>query len=45
MSKIKRISVQSYTYTLDDFGPNISTYTKGVSIEIPKFVVTVRRSL
>ena len=41
MSIIKRISVQSYTYTLADFGPNISTYTQGVSIEIPKFVVTI----
>ena len=41
MSIIKRISVQSYTYTLDDFGPSISTYTQGVSIEIPKFVVTI----
>ena len=41
MSKIRRIIVQAYTYQLDDFGPSISTYTPGVSIEISKFIVTI----
>ena len=41
MSIIRRITVQSYTYQLEDFGPTIYTYTSGVSMEVSKFVVTV----
>ena len=41
MSKIERIIVQTYAYRLDDFGPSMSTYAPGVSMDVTKFVVTV----
>ena len=41
MSIIKRITVQTYTYQLDDFGPNMAVYKKGGSLDVTKFVVTV----
>jgi len=41
VSIIKRITVQTYTYQLDDFGPNMAVYKKGGSLDVTKFVVTV----
>ncbi|MCY4531016.1 MAG: mandelate racemase [Gammaproteobacteria bacterium] len=41
MSIIKRITVQTYTYQLDDFGPTIAIYQKGGSLDLTKFVVTI----
>lgn len=41
MSIIRRITVQAYTYELDDFGPSIATYTAGVKLKVGKFVVTI----
>ena len=41
MSIIRRITVQAYTYQLEDFGPSIATYAPGVSMEVSKFIVTV----
>lgn len=41
MSNIKRITLQKYEYELEDFGPNIATYARGVSLKCAKFVVTV----
>ncbi len=41
MSTIERITVQTYEYRLEDFGPNIATYTPGVAMDVAKFVVTI----
>ena len=41
MSIIRRITVQAYSYELDDFGPSIATYTPGVKMAFSKFVVTI----
>lgn len=41
MSTISRITVQAYTYSLDDFGPAISIFKKGGSLKQSKFVVTI----
>ncbi|MFT5393095.1 MAG: hypothetical protein ACI8PT_003293, partial [Gammaproteobacteria bacterium] len=41
MSLIKRIVVQTYSYTLENFGPSLGTYTAGVGMQFSKFVVTV----
>lgn len=41
MSTIKSITVQTYAYELENFGPNISTYTPGVNLEVSKFIVTI----
>ena len=41
MSRIKRIVIQEYRYTLEDLGPAIWTYQKGGRLDVTKFVVTV----
>ena len=41
MSKIKRITVQAYTYQLDDAGPVTSTRSHDRVQELSKFVVTI----
>jgi len=41
MSTITRVSVHSYTYALENFGPNLMTYQKGGSLELTKFVAVI----
>ncbi|MBT6277098.1 MAG: mandelate racemase, partial [Chromatiales bacterium] len=41
MSRIKRIKIQEYSYRLENFGPSISTFTAGVSMDATKFIVTI----
>jgi L-alanine-DL-glutamate epimerase-like enolase superfamily enzyme len=41
MSTIKRIKIQEYAYRLDNFGPDMSTFTAGVGMDVTKFVVTI----
>lgn len=41
MSIIKRITVQAYTYELDDFGSSVMVYKKGGKLPVSKFVVSI----
>ena len=41
MSIIKRITIQQYAYRLENFGPNMATFTAGVAMDCTKFVVTI----
>ena len=41
MSRIDRISIQTYRYTLDDFGPSIAVYQPGGKLELTRFMVTI----
>ena len=41
MSRIDRISVQTYRYTLDDFGRSIAVHEPGRKLELTRFVVTI----
>ena len=41
MSIIKRIKIQEYAYRLENFGPNMATFTAGVAMDVTKFVVTI----
>ena len=41
MSKIERITLQAYTYQLDDFGRAIWIYERGGKLEVKKFVVSI----
>jgi L-alanine-DL-glutamate epimerase-like enolase superfamily enzyme len=41
MSTIKRIVTQEYRYRLENFGPDMSTFTAGVNMDVTKFIVTV----
>ncbi len=41
MSKIDRVTIQTYEYTLDDFGPGIAIYQKGGKLTLQKFLVTI----
>lgn len=41
MSLIKRITVQAYTYELDDFGASVMVFEKGNKLDVSKFVVTI----
>ena len=41
MSKIRSITLQSYAYELEDFGPSVAVYAPGVSAGFTKFVVTI----
>jgi L-alanine-DL-glutamate epimerase-like enolase superfamily enzyme len=41
MSTIKRITLQAYTYQLDNFGSSPAIYQKGGRVDMTKFVVTI----
>ncbi|MEM7019452.1 MAG: enolase C-terminal domain-like protein [Pseudomonadota bacterium] len=41
MSTIKRITVQTYRYQLDDFGPAMSIFKKGGKLNVTKFIVSI----
>lgn len=41
MSIIRRITVQSYAYELEDFGPSMAVYSPGVACSFSKFVVRI----
>lgn len=41
MSQIKRITVQTYAYELDDFGSSVMVFEKGHKVEVSKFIVTI----
>ena len=41
MSTIRRITVQTYRYELDDFGPNIGIFQKGGKLEQTRWVVSI----
>ncbi|MCZ6771971.1 MAG: mandelate racemase [Proteobacteria bacterium] len=41
MSKIERITLQEYTYQLEDFGRAIWIYEQGGKLEVKKFVVSI----
>jgi L-alanine-DL-glutamate epimerase-like enolase superfamily enzyme len=40
-STIKRITLQAYTYPLDDFGPSIAIFKKGGRLNVSKFIVSI----
>lgn len=41
MSKIDRVTIQTYEYTLDDFGPGIGVYHPGGKLTLTKFLLTI----
>ena len=41
MSTIRRITLQEYQYTLDDFGRAVWVYEKGGRLDVTKFVVSI----
>ncbi|MAW29178.1 MAG: mandelate racemase [Gammaproteobacteria bacterium] len=41
MSKIDRVTIQTYEYTLDDFGPGIGVYQPGGKLTLTKFLLTI----
>ncbi len=41
MSVIKRITVQAYTYELDDFGSSVMVFQKDGKLPVSKFVVSI----
>lgn len=41
MSRISRISVHAYTYTLENFGKNIMTFAKGGRLPVTRFVTVI----
>ena len=41
MSRIDRITIQTYRYTLDDFGPSIAVYQPGGKLSLTRFIVTI----
>ena len=41
MSRIDRITIQTYRYTLDDFGASIAVYRPGGKLSLTRFIVTI----
>ncbi|MCH2568851.1 MAG: hypothetical protein MKZ98_09875 [Pseudomonadales bacterium] len=41
MSKIDRVTIQTYEYTLDDFGHSIGVYQPGGKLTLTKFLLTI----
>ena len=41
MSRIDRISIQTYRYALDDFGRSIAVHKPGGKLELTRFIVTI----
>ena len=41
MSRIDRVTIQTYQYTLNDFGPGIGIFKPGGKLTLQKFLVTI----